>query len=41
MEVVSGEEDEDMWLDYRCKLYRIDGQEWKERGLGQVGASVG
>ena len=36
VEVVSGEEDEDTWLDYKCKLYRIDGAEWKERGLGQV-----
>lgn len=36
VEVFSGEEGEDMWLDYKCKLYRLDGQEWKERGLGQV-----
>ena len=36
----SGEEDEEVLIEDRCKLYRFiegfSGKEWKERGLGQI-----
>jgi Ran-binding protein 1 len=37
VEVKSGEEDEDVLLDVKCKLYRFvqEANEWKERGVGQ------
>lgn len=36
--VTTGEEDEDALLDLKAKLYRFDkeGNEWKERGVGNV-----
>eukprot|EP00201_Polytomella_parva_P005037 CAMPEP_0175084008 /NCGR_PEP_ID=MMETSP0052_2-20121109/27764_1 /TAXON_ID=51329 ORGANISM="Polytomella parva, Strain SAG 63-3" /NCGR_SAMPLE_ID=MMETSP0052_2 /ASSEMBLY_ACC=CAM_ASM_000194 /LENGTH=233 /DNA_ID=CAMNT_0016355651 /DNA_START=32 /DNA_END=733 /DNA_ORIENTATION=+ len=38
VETKSGEEDEDVLVELKCKLYRFDNQtdEWKERGVGQV-----
>jgi Ran-binding protein 1 len=38
VETNTGEEDEDVSLELKCKLYRFDasGNEWKERGLGAV-----
>jgi len=38
VETNTGEEDEDVALELKCKLYRFDasGNEWKERGLGAV-----
>ena len=41
VEVRTGEEDEEVLFEDRCKLYRwADGlsgsKEWKERGLGQI-----
>ena len=37
VEVKSGEEDEEVLLDVKCKLYRFvqETNEWKERGVGQ------
>ena len=37
VEVKSGEEEEDVLLDVKCKLYRFvqETNEWKERGVGQ------
>lgn len=36
--VTTGEEDEDALIDLKAKLYRFDkdGNQWKERGVGQV-----
>lgn len=36
VEIVTGEEDEDVLHEDRCKLYRFVNGEWKERGLGQI-----
>merc|ERR1719295_2429907 len=40
VEVTTGEEDEEVLIEDRCKLYRFiegfSGKEWKERGLGQI-----
>ncbi len=38
VETSTGEEDEECMVDLKCKLYRFDnnGNEWKERGIGQV-----
>ena len=35
-EVKRGEEEEDVVFKSRAKLYRHDGQEWKERGVGEL-----
>ena len=34
----TGEEDEELMLELKCKLYRfdLDSNEWKERGVGPV-----
>lgn len=34
--VTTGEEDETALFNERAKLYRFDGKEWKERGVGQL-----
>jgi len=34
--VRTGEEDEDSLFSERCKLFRWDDGQWKERGLGQM-----
>lgn len=38
VETNTGEEDEDVLLELKCKLYRFDNDagEWKERGVGQA-----
>ncbi|GAB1608701.1 hypothetical protein Ahia01_001154500, partial [Argonauta hians] len=36
VEVRTGEEDETCLFEHRAKLYRFDGGEWKERGLGNI-----
>eukprot|EP00117_Sycon_ciliatum_P036551 scpid12756/ scgid5903/ E3 SUMO-protein ligase RanBP2; 358 kDa nucleoporin; Nuclear pore complex protein Nup358; Nucleoporin Nup358; Ran-binding protein 2; p270; Putative peptidyl-prolyl cis-trans isomerase; Rotamase len=36
VEVKTGEEDEEAVFRERCKLYRYTGEEWKERGLGEM-----
>lgn len=38
VEVVTGEEGEEVLYSHRSKLYRFDGAtgEWKERGLGDI-----
>lgn len=36
VEVVTGEEDEDVLYSHRAKLFRFRNGEWKERGLGDV-----
>mmetsp|Transcript_13863 Transcript_13863/g.41872 ORF Transcript_13863/g.41872 Transcript_13863/m.41872 type:complete len:293 (+) Transcript_13863:87-965(+) len=38
VEVQTGEEGEEVLFDYKCKLYRYDGEsdQWKERGVGQM-----
>ena len=36
VEVKTGEEGEEVLFDQRAKLYRLDGSEWKERGVGQL-----
>ncbi|GLI65292.1 hypothetical protein VaNZ11_008783 [Volvox africanus] len=38
VETKSGEEDEDVLVELKCKLYRFDNenQEWKERGTGYI-----
>ena len=36
IDVVTGEEREDILYESRCKLYRYVEKEWKERGLGQL-----
>lgn len=34
VEVVTGEEDEEMAYSHRAKLFRLVTGEWKERGIG-------
>lgn len=34
--VTTGEEDETSLFNERAKVYRFDGKEWKERGVGQL-----
>lgn len=36
VEVVTGEEEEDVLYTHRAKLFRLVAGEWKERGLGDV-----
>lgn len=36
VEVLTGEEDEEVLFDQRSKLFRFSENEWKERGLGQL-----
>lgn len=36
VDVVTGEESEQVLYSHRAKLYRKTGPEWKERGLGDV-----
>ena len=36
VDVVTGEENEKVLFDARCKLYRFMDKEWKERGLGNI-----
>lgn len=36
IEVKTGEEDEDVVFEHRCKLYRFRDKEYKERGLGNL-----
>lgn len=36
VEVVTGEEDEEVLYTHRAKLYRLTKGEWKERGIGDV-----
>lgn len=34
--IKTGEEDEDIQFEYRCKLFRLRDKEYKERGLGSI-----
>lgn len=36
IEIKTGEEDEDVIFEYRCKLFRLRDKEYKERGLGNI-----
>lgn len=36
VEIKTGEEDEDVLFEYRCKLFRLRDKEYKERGLGSI-----
>ncbi|XP_032579428.1 E3 SUMO-protein ligase RanBP2 [Drosophila sechellia] len=36
IDVKTGEEDEELLYVHKAKLYRLDGADWKERGLGDV-----
>lgn len=36
IEIKSGEEDEDIVFEHRCKLFRFRDKEYKERGLGNI-----
>jgi len=36
IEVITGEEDDDVMFEHRAKLYRFQDKQWKERGLGNV-----
>lgn len=36
IEIKSGEEDEDILFEHRCKLFRFRDKEYKERGLGSI-----
>ena len=36
VEVKTGEEDEDVLYAQRCKLYRFEANEWKEKGIGEL-----
>lgn len=38
IEIKTGEEDEDLLFEHRCKLYRLRDKEYKERGLGTIKA---
>lgn len=36
MDVVIGEEDENVLFEYRAKFFRFYNKEWKERGFGDI-----
>lgn len=36
MDVVIGEEDENVLFEYRAKFFRFYKKEWKERGFGDI-----
>lgn len=36
IEIKTGEEDEDLVFEHRCKLFRLRDKEYKERGLGSI-----
>jgi E3 SUMO-protein ligase RanBP2 len=36
VQVVTGEEEEEVLYSHRAKLFRWVGNEWKERGLGDI-----
>jgi E3 SUMO-protein ligase RanBP2 len=36
VQVVTGEEEEEVLYSHRAKLFRWAGNEWKERGLGDI-----
>lgn len=36
VDVVTGEESEEVFYSHRAKLFRKVGPEWKERGLGDI-----